>query len=102
MKCDELHVDHSRAGVVRECMSVAGIFPTVARDLISAPDPTGRQNDCLGAKNLESPTLALVAEPTDDAIAIFEQRNNRVLHVNVDSLMHTVILQRANHFQAGP
>src|SRR5713226_8779548 len=82
-------------------MSVAGVLPAVARDLVSAPDAAGGEHDCLGAKDFKSPSLALITKRAHDAIAVFEQRKNCVLHVNVDALMHAVILQRANHFETG-
>src|SRR5437016_13299922 len=82
-------------------MSVAGVLPTIACDFIGAANAAGGEHDCFGAKNLESPALALVTKRAHDAIAIFQQRKNRVFHVNLDALMHAVILQGANHFQPG-
>jgi hypothetical protein len=52
-------------------------------------------------KNFESAALALVTKRANDAIAIFQQRKNRVFHVNIDALMNAVILECANHFQPG-
>ena len=82
-------------------MAIAGAIPAVARDLVGFADSAGRENDCLGAKNFEPAALAIVGEGADDALAILEQRHNANLHVNLDALMDAVILQRANHFQAG-
>ena len=101
MKLDELHVDQLRAGVIGERMPVAGVFPTVARDLVGLADSAGREHDRFRAKNFESAALAIVAERADDAVAIFQERQNRVLHVHVDALVNAVILQRADHFQTG-
>ncbi len=82
-------------------MTVAGVFPAVARDLESAPDPAGREHDRLGPENLEPPALAIVTESADDAPVLFQERENGVLHVDVDPLVNAVILQSADHFQAG-
>ena len=82
-------------------MAVAGVFPAVAGDLVRAADAAGRQHDRLGAKQLEAPPLAFVAERADDAVAVLEQRDDRALHVHVDALVDAVILQRADHFEAG-
>src|SRR6266446_8258773 len=82
-------------------MSVAGVLPTVACDFIGAANAAGREHDRFPAKNFKSPALALVTKRTHDAIAIFQQRKNSVLHVNLDALMQAVILQGANHFQPG-
>src|SRR6266550_6595650 len=80
-------------------MSVAGVLPTVARDFVSAANAAGGEDDRFGAKNFKATTLALVTKCANDAIAIFQQRKNRVFHVNLDALMDAVILERANHFQ---
>src|ERR1700730_2903222 len=82
-------------------MSVAGIFPTVARDFVGAANAASREHDRFGAKNSEATTLAFVTTRADNAVAIFEHRKNGVLHVNLDALMNAVVLQRADHLQAG-
>src|SRR6266850_3157039 len=82
-------------------MSIAGVLPAVACDFVGAANAASREHDCFGAKDLEATTLALVTKRANDAIAIFQQRKNRVFHVNLDALMHAVILQCANHFQPG-
>ena len=74
MKLHEFHVDQLGARVIRERVAIAGVFPTVARDLVSAADAAGRQHDGLRAKQLESAALALVPERAGDAIAVREQR----------------------------
>src|SRR5207247_9583780 len=82
-------------------MPVAGAIPTVARNLIGFANSAGGENNCFGAKNFEPTAFAIVSEGADDAVAIFQQRYDANLHVNLDALMHAMILQRANHFQTG-
>src|SRR6266496_6775970 len=82
-------------------MPVAGAIPTVARNLVGFAKSAGGENNCFGAKNFEPTAFAIVSEGADDAVAIFQQRYDANLHVNLDSLMHAMILQRANHFQTG-
>ena len=77
MELDEFHVDQLRAGVVGERMAVASVFPTVARDLVGAPDAAGGEHDGFGAKNLEASAFAIVAKGPDDSIAILQQRRGR-------------------------
>ena len=101
MELDELHVHQIRAGVVGERVAVAGVLPAVAGDLEGAADAARREHDRLGLEELEAPALALVAERADDAVAVLEQRDDRALHVHVDALMDAVVLQRADHLQAG-
>ena len=101
MELDELHVDQLGAGIVGERVTVAGVLPAVARDLERAADAAGGQHDGAGAKQLEPAALALVAEGADDPIAVLQQPDDRALHVHVDALMDAVVLQRANHLEAG-
>ena len=101
MKLNELHVDQLRAGVVGERMTVAGAIPTVARDLVRFADAAGGEDDRFRAKNFEPAAFAIVTKRADDSFAILQQREDANLHVHIDPLMNAVILQRANHFQAG-
>src|ERR1700738_5161928 len=82
-------------------MSVTGVLPTVARDFVSTPDSPGCKHDRFRAENFESTTFPFVTKCTDGAIAVLQDRQDRVLHVDVDAAVHTVILKRANHFQTG-
>ena len=63
--------------------------------------PPVASTTALALKHLELPALAVVAERADDALAVLEQREDRVLHVDVDALMDAVVLQRADHLQPG-
>ena len=63
--------------------------------------PPVASTTALAAKQLEAPALALVAERADDAVAVLQQRDDRALHVHVDALVDAVILQRADHLEAG-
>src|SRR5260370_2806876 len=82
-------------------MSVAGVLPTVACDFVGAANAAGGEHDPFGAKNFEATAFTFVTKCAHDAIAIFEQRKNRVLHVNLDALMDAMILECANHFEPG-
>src|SRR3982751_5294593 len=102
MKLDVLHVDQLRARMVGQRVTVARAIPAVARDLVSLPDPTGREDDGFRAKNPKPPTLAVVAECSADSAAILQQGENTNLHVNINAAVDPVILQGANHFQTCP
>src|SRR5690349_22958524 len=62
MKLHELHVHQGRARLICESVSVAGVLPTVAGDLVRAANPAGGQDDGLGAKQVESPALPVIPE----------------------------------------
>ena len=97
----ELHVDQVGAGVVGERVAVAGVLPAVARDLEGAADAAGGEHDRLGLEQREAAALAVVAERAGDAVAVLEQRDDGALHVHVDALVDAVVLQRADHLEAG-
>ena len=101
MELDELHVDQLRTGVIRERVAVAGAFPTVGRDLERAPDAAGREYQRFALENAKTSVLTLVCETADDAVAVFEQRDDGDLHVDLDALMNAVVLQRADQFETG-
>ena len=98
MKLHELHVQQFRAGVIGERLAVAGVFPGIAGDLVGAPDAAGGDHHGLGLENLETAAFAVVAERAGDAVAVLEQRDDRVFHVNVDALMNAVVLQACESF----
>ena len=52
MELHELHVHQRGAGVIGQRVAVAGVFPTVAGDLVGAADAAGGQHDGLGVKQL--------------------------------------------------
>src|SRR2546423_5946575 len=82
-------------------MPIAGVVPTVARDFESSPNSPRGQDDGLGSEDFETAALALISDRAGDPIAVLKQRQHRVLHVNVDSLVNAVILERANHLESG-
>src|SRR5204862_1685521 len=101
MELDELHIDEFGARVISEGMAIAGIFPTVAGDLESATDAAHGEDDGARAKNFKTTTFAIVSEHAANTIAIFEKLDRGVFHENFDAFVHAVVLERANHFQAG-
>ena len=101
MELHELHVDELGAGAIGQGVAVPGALPAVAGDAVGAPDPSGREHDRLGAEGLETAALALVAEGAGDASAVEQQRDHGEFHVHVEAVMDAVILQRADHLEAG-
>ena len=102
MELYELHVHQISAGVVSERVPVAGVFPTVAGDLVGAADSARGYDDRFGLKQKKSSALAIVAKCSDNAVSLFKQRDDGALHVHVNSLVNAVILKCADHFKAGP
>ena len=82
-------------------MAVAGVLPAVAGDLVRLADAAGRQHNRLGLEDDEPALLAVVAEGAADAVAVLEEPDDRAFHVDRHALMDAVILQRADHLQAG-
>ena len=101
MELDHLHVDEVRAGVEGHRDPVAGVLPRVRRDLPALPHASGREDDRPRAEEHELPGLAPVAERARDLAAVGQQPLERALHVHVDPLVDGVLLQRADHLEAG-
>ena len=101
MELNVFHVDQLRAGVVGERMAVTRAIPTVARDLVGFADAAGREDDGFRAKNSESSAFAIVTKRPANSPAILQQSEDAHFHVHIDALVHAVILQGADHFQAG-
>src|SRR5215472_14708107 len=102
MKLHELHVHQRGSGVVGERMTVAGVLPAVAGNFVSSADSTGGKHHCFRAEYVKPPALAIVAKRACDAIAVLKQVEDGMLHENIEAQMDSMILQRANHLQAGP
>src|SRR5439155_5172067 len=101
MKLDKLHVDQFCARFVGQDNTVAGGFPTVARYFIGATNSSCCEHDRFRAKNFKATAFAIVTKCADRSVTILQDRQDRVLHMDVDTLMNPVILQRTNHFQTG-
>ena len=78
MELHELHVLERRARVVRERVSVAGVFPAVARDAERSADAAGGEHNGLGGEELEPSPLAVVAQRAGDAIPSL--RSETIVH----------------------
>ena len=101
MELDELHVDELGARAIRQRVAVAGAFPAVARDLVGAAQPAGREDDRLGREQVEPAALAVVGDRAGRAAAVEQQLDDGVLHVDGDAQVDGVVLQRANQLEAG-
>src|SRR5262245_40636488 len=101
MELDKFHVDQLGPGEIGEGMTVAGVFPAIARDLVGLADAAGGEHDRLGAEDDEAAFLAIVSDGAGDAIAVLQEAQDRHLHVDIDALMDAVVLQGADHFEAG-
>ena len=101
MKLDEFHVEQLGAGMIGERVTVAGAFPRVAGNLERAAKSARGDDDGLGLEDLEAAALAIVAEGADDAVAVLEQADDGPFHVDGDALVDAVVLQGANHLEAG-
>src|SRR6266581_8880358 len=81
-------------------MAVPGVFPTVAGNPVSAADAAGGQHHSFGFEDFEASPFALVAERADYPIAVFEQRDHRAFHMDINAAMDAMILQCADQLQA--
>ena len=101
MKLDKLHIDQIRTRLVGQGMTIAGVLPAITGNLVGAPDAAGGQHESFGLEQTEPPALTIVTERAHHAVAIFQQSDHGAFHVDINAPVHAVVLQRANHFQAG-
>src|SRR5260370_39789833 len=100
MELHELHVHEIRAGIVGERVAITGVLPTVAGEPVRTSHSACREDDGFRLKQQEAAALAVVAESSNNTISLFKQRNDRALHVHIHSLMYSVVLNRADPFEA--
>ena len=84
----------------RTFMSIAALFMSAAASSAVA-QYSGRQHDRGCLEQLESATLAVVTQRACNPVSILEQGNDCVLHMHLNTLVDSVVLQRADHFEAG-
>jgi hypothetical protein len=101
MELDEFHVHQLGPRLVREREAVPRVLPAVAGDPEGPPNSAGREDDGAGGEDVEVAALAIVAEGPGDPLRVLQERDHRAFHVDIDSLVHSVILERADHLQAG-
>ena len=82
-------------------MAVAGAFPRIAGDLERPAEAAGTNDNRLRLEDLEAAALAIVAERARDPRAVLEERDDGPFHVDGDALVNAMVLQRADHFEAG-
>ena len=63
------------------------------------PPPPVASTTALRFEENEISTLAPISEGSADPLAVFEQSLEIAFHVNVDALVHRMLLQRADHFE---
>src|SRR5580704_3812368 len=100
VKLHELHVDQICTSVISKRVTVASVFPTVAGNFVRPSNSASGQHHRFSAENPEPSAFAFITKSSDDAVAVFEKRKNGVLHIDVDALVHAVILQSPDHLQA--
>ena len=101
MELDELHVLQFGAGAIGQRKAIAGVFPAVAGDLEGAPDSAGGQHHGLRLPQMEVALLAVVSAGAGDAARVHQQAEHGALHVDLHAAVNAVILQGADHLQAG-
>jgi len=101
MELNEFHVLERSSSVIGERVSVAGVLPAVARHAEGAADTAGGKHDGFGGEELEPSPLTVIAQRSGDTILILQQRDNRALHVDIDRLIDSVVLESADHLETG-
>ena len=101
MKLHELHVLQLGPGTIGQCVAVACVLPTVAGDLEGPADASRRHHDGFRFPQDEMPFFAIVSERAGNPAAVQQQGQHGALHVDFHAAVNPVVLQRADHLQAG-
>src|SRR5205807_2039372 len=78
-----------------------GTLPGIRRHFVETTPAASRHDHGLRSNCEKRAVDPVVAEGTDDAIAVFEQPGQRDLHVDRDAELDDPVLETADHFQAG-
>ena len=96
-----LHVDEIRTSLERHRDPVTGVLPGIRGDLPCLSDAAGREDHRLRAEGDELAGLAPIADRAGHALTVGEEMTQRALHEHVDALRDGVVLQGADHLEAG-
>jgi len=102
VELDELHVNQVSPGPVGERVPIPGVFPRVRGDGERPADAACGENNCLGSEQDQPATLSPIPQRSGDPVTILQQPRNRALHEHVNALVDGVLLQSADHLEAGP
>ena len=101
MELGELHVHQLGAGLVGHTEAVAAVLPGVGGDAPGLAGATGGEDDRFGAEQHEAAGLAPVGHHAGGPLAILHDVERGAFHVHRDPLVDAVILQGADHLEAG-
>ena len=101
MKLDELHLLQFGAGLVRQRQPIARVLPAIAGDLECAPNPAGGHHHRLSLPQMEVALFPVVPAGARNAPRVHQQAEHGALHVDLHAAVNAVVLQGADHLQAG-
>src|SRR5579862_205779 len=82
-------------------MAITGVFPTVAGNFESSANSSCCKLHGFGAEEMKSAALTVVTKRAGNAVPVLQQRQDGVLHENVETKMNAMVLQGADHLQSG-
>jgi hypothetical protein len=82
-------------------MAVPRVLPTIAGNFVGSTDAARRQYHGFGTKQMKPPAVAIISKRTRDAISIFQQRDDRMFHENIQAQVYSMVLKCADHLQSG-
>src|SRR5260221_4925659 len=101
MNLDEFHFNEFCAGMVGEQNTASCAVQVVHGYSVVPSNPAGRNDDGLRHEYFEKSFFPVVAKSANHLFSIFQQADNGVFLINIDTLMDSVILKRSDHFQTG-
>jgi len=101
MELNELHLLQFGARAISQGQAISRVFPTIAGDLEGASNAAGSDHHGLRLPHTEVALLAVVSAGAHDASRVQQEAEHSALHVDVHAAVDAVVLEGANHLQAG-
>src|SRR5262249_41135694 len=102
MELHKFHIYQLRARFISQSHSIAGVLPRIGCDASGLSNSARRNYDRFGFKHYEAFGFLPIRKCACHALVISQQPRDRALHVAIESLLHTTVLERSNHLQARP
>ncbi len=102
VELNEFAIDQFGTGPQCQCVSVGGVFPAIGRDVPAASDAAGGQHDRFAAKDDKPTTFSPVPHGSGNvSVVVGKNMADGGFHEDVDTGVNSLVLKRADHFQAG-
>src|SRR5882757_10266992 len=101
MELNEFHLLQFGAHTIGERQAIAGVLPAIAGDLEGAPDAASGHHHGVCLPHTEVALFAIISAGSYNAARVQQEAEHGALHLDIHAAVDAVVLQGANHLQAG-